>query len=286
MNDKEVRVRHNVERSELFVKKRPKVGLALGSGAARGLAHFGVLKVFQQEGIPIDYIAGSSMGSLIGVLFANDLDLEMCEKLAVRLKRKHWLDLTVPKHGFIIGDKVKELVRLLTHQKQIEELSIPTAIVATDLVKGERVIFRSGPVDEAVRASIAIPGVFEPVFRGDQILVDGGVIDRVPIHVVREMGADIVVAVDVIAQYSEVQVESIFDVITYSLHIMEREILSSQILTADVLLCPQMSDISPTAFHRVEESIQRGEDEARKHIHKIKELIEKESGKEARNAFK
>lgn len=267
------------------MNERPTVGLALGSGAARGLAHFGVLKVLKQEGIPVDFIAGSSMGSLIGVLFANGLDLEMCEKLAVRLKRKHWLDLTVPKRGFIIGDKVKELVRLLTHQKQIEDLPIPTAIVATDLVKGERVVFQSGPIDEAVRASIAIPGVFEPVFQGEKILVDGGVIDRVPIHVVREMGADIVIAVDVIAQYNQVQVESIFDVITYSLHIMEREILSSQILTADVLLCPEMSDISPTAFHRVEESIQRGEEEARKHICKIKELIENGRGKETKDAI-
>ena len=135
---------------------RPKVGLALGSGAARGLAHIGVLKVLQQEGIPVDLLAGSSMGSLVAVLYANRLDLEMVEKLAIHLKRKHW-DFKMPGLGFVTGERIKELVRLLTHGKQLEELSIPTAVVATDLVKGERVVFTSGPIDFAVR--LAFPSL-------------------------------------------------------------------------------------------------------------------------------
>ncbi|MGA9174383.1 MAG: patatin-like phospholipase family protein, partial [Thermoactinomyces sp.] len=122
----------------------PKIGLALSSGGARGFAHLGVLKVLKEEGIEIDYVAGSSMGSIVAVLLANQLDLELCEQLAIALKRKHWLDLTMPKMGFIIGDKVRELIRLLTHNKRLEQLSIPTAIMATDLIQGEPFVFKEG----------------------------------------------------------------------------------------------------------------------------------------------
>ncbi|SEN15600.1 patatin-like phospholipase family protein [Lihuaxuella thermophila] len=263
---------------------RPKIGLALSSGAARGLAHIGVLKVLEQEGIPVDFIAGSSMGSIIGVLYANGLNLDLCEQLAIRLKRKHWLDLTVPRRGFVIGDKVKELIGLLTHHKRLEELRIPTAVIATDLIAGERVVFTSGPIDEAVRASISIPGIFEPVRIGDRLLVDGGVIDRVPISVVREMGADFVIAVDVIPRISRVQVVNIFDVIAQTLGIMERELSNGQIRSADFVIHPDVSDISPTAFTRVEECIRRGEDEARAQVRQLKELIQNWQG-ESVNEF-
>ncbi|SFS51471.1 patatin-like phospholipase family protein [Marininema halotolerans] len=252
---------------------KAKIGLALGSGGARGLAHIGVLKVLQQAGIPVDYVAGSSIGSLVGVMFAEGLDLEMMEKLAIHLKRKYWLDLTIPRLGFLTGKKVKELIRLLTKGKHMEELPLPTAVVATDLVKGERVVFRSGPIDVAVRASISIPGIFEPVTVNGRTLVDGGVIDRIPITVVKEMGADIVIAVDVVPKRSSVQIRTVFDVIAQTLSVMEREILNQKLLDADILIHPDLADISPTAFTRVRECIQRGEEAAVIQIERIKRLI-------------
>lgn len=254
---------------------RPKIGLALGSGAARGLAHIGVLKVLQQENIPIDYIAGSSMGSIIGVCYANGLDLSMMEKLCIHLKRKHWLDLTVPGLGFVVGEKIKELIRLLTHRKKLEDLPIPTAVVATDLNRGEPVVFRSGSIEDAVRASISIPGIFEPVFLEGRLLVDGGVIDRVPIGVVREMGADLVIAVDVVPQVSEVRVKNIFDVIMQTFGIMEREILNQKIPAVDLLIHPDLSDISPSAFFKAEECIQRGEVAAKAQVAQLHKIISK-----------
>lgn len=252
---------------------RPKIGLALGSGGARGLAHIGVLKVLQKAGIPIDYIAGSSMGSIIGVLYSIGSDFAMLEKLAIHLKRKHWIDLTVPKLGFVVGDKIKELIKLLTHRKNLEDLPIPTAVVATDLIKEERIVFTEGPIQEAVRASISIPGVFEPVRLGDRILVDGGVIDRVPVSVVKDMGAEIIIAVDVISHVNKVKIENIFDVISHSFAIMERKILSQQTLNVDYLIHPDVSDVSPIDFKKVELCINRGELEAQKVIHEIKKLI-------------
>ncbi|HAQ08518.1 MAG TPA: esterase, partial [Bacillus bacterium] len=141
---------------------RPKVGLALGSGGARGFAHLGVIKVLKDEGIPIDLISGSSMGALVASFYGAGLDVDRLYKLSRVFKRKYYLDFTVPKMGFIAGKRVKEMIRIFTHGKMIEELDIPIGIVATDLVSGEKVVFRNGPIAEAVRASIAIPGVFVP----------------------------------------------------------------------------------------------------------------------------
>ncbi|RAL26472.1 patatin-like phospholipase family protein [Thermoflavimicrobium daqui] len=253
---------------------RPKIGLALGSGSARGLAHIGVLKVLKQAGVPIDFVAGSSMGGFIGVLFANGIDPEMMENLAIHLKRKHLLDLTVPGFGFISGDKIKDLIYLLTHRKNLEQLKIPTAVVATDLLTGEKVVFKSGSVADAVRASISIPGVFTPVINERQILVDGGVVDRVPISTVREMGADIVIAVDVLPQINQpARIKNIVDVIMQSLEIMERRIFDQQLLSADVLIQPDVSEISPASFNRVEECVQKGEEAAKAELEKIRKLI-------------
>ncbi|SDW01442.1 NTE family protein [Marininema mesophilum] len=261
---------------------RAKVGLALGSGGARGMAHIGVLKVLQQANISVDYVAGSSIGSLVGVLFADGLDLEMMESLATHLKRKYWLDLTVPKFGFVTGTKVKELIHFLTKGKHIEDLPLTTAVVATDLVEGKRVVFRSGPIDVAVRSSISIPGIFEPVILDGRTLVDGGVVDRIPITVVKEMGADIVIAVDVVPKRSSVQIRTIFDVITQTLNVMEREILNQKLLAADVLIHPDLADISPSAFSRVSECIQRGEEAAVIQVERIRSVInnweEKQNG--------
>ncbi|USG67730.1 patatin-like phospholipase family protein [Brevibacillus ruminantium] len=254
-------------------KKKPTIGLALGSGGARGFAHIGVLKVFKAHGIEVDMLAGSSMGSLIGAVYANGIDPEMLEKLALNLKRKHWLDLTVPSLGFVTGEKIKQLVRLLTHGKLIEELEKELAIVATDIETGERVVFRSGPVDQAVRASISIPGIFVPERIGDRLLVDGGVIDRVPITVIRDMGADLVIAVDVALFDTPMKVTSIFDVIAQTIDVMEREILRHRILAADLVIRPDVGHYSSIAYTGVEEIIALGEQAALQHIEYIQKMI-------------
>lgn len=261
------------------MSRRPTIGLALGSGAARGLAHIGVLKVLQREKIPIDYLAGSSMGSIISVLFASGMNLELLEKICcLHLKRKQWLDFTVPGLGFVIGDRAKEIIRLLTHSKELQDLAIPTAVVATDLRMGEPVVFRQGPIGDAVRASMSIPGIFEPVKWKGRILVDGGVIDRVPCSIVREMGADLVIGVDVLPEINKVEIRNIFDVITQSLSIMERELLNQRMPMCDVFIRPDCADISPTTFHRVEECISRGMVATEKKIDQLKRLIAEWAG--------
>lgn len=214
----------------------PKIGLALGSGGARGFAHLGVIKVLRDEGIPIDLIAGSSMGALVASFYGAGLDVDRLYKLSRVFKRKYYLDFTVPKMGFIAGKRVKELIRIFTHGKMIEELDIPIGIVATDLMSGEKVVFKKGPVAEAVRASIAIPGIFVPEKLDGRLFVDGGVVDRIPVSVAKEMGADIVIAVDVSSVKKNEDVTSIFDVIMQSIDIMQMELVSIREVASDVML--------------------------------------------------
>jgi NTE family protein len=254
--------------------ENPRVGLALGSGGARGLAHIGVIKVLEEEKIPIHCIAGSSIGSLIGAFYASGMSPEMMKKLALHLKKKHWLDLTVPKMGFVAGIKIKEMVRILTKGKGIEELSLPLSIVATDLVNGERVVFTRGPIAEAVRASISIPGIFVPEEIDGRLLIDGGVIDRVPIQALKEMGVDVIIGVDVGISNEPAKIGSIFDVIAQTIDIMEREMFRMGLNSADVLIQPNVGQHSSISFTQIEELILAGEQAARENLTSITEAIQ------------
>ncbi|MGG3888913.1 patatin-like phospholipase family protein [Metabacillus fastidiosus] len=252
---------------------KPKIGLALGSGGARGFAHLGVLKVLYNAGIRVDMIAGSSMGALIGSFYASGLSIDEMYKIALAFKRKYFLDFTIPKMGFIAGKRVKELIHLFTKGKNIEELDIPLAIVATDLYEGKKVIFKKGLVADAVRASIAIPGIFVPEKINGKLLVDGGVIDRVPVSVVKDMGADIVIAVDVSNVKKTKEITSIFDVILQSLDIMQDELVFHSEIASDIMIRPSVEQYSSREFSNIKEIIEIGEQEAEKHLVNIDKLI-------------
>ncbi len=252
---------------------KPKIGLALGSGGARGFAHLGVLKVLYNAGIRVDMIAGSSMGALIGSFYASGLSIDEMYKIAFAFKRKYFLDFTIPKMGFIAGKRVKELIHLFTKGKNIEELDIPLAIVATDLYEGKKVIFKKGLVSDAVRASIAIPGIFVPEKINGKLLVDGGVIDRVPVSVVKDMGADIVIAVDVSNVKKTKEITSIFDVILQSLDIMQDELVFHSEIASDIMIRPSVEQYSSREFSNIKEIIEIGEREAEKHLVNIDKLI-------------
>jgi NTE family protein len=258
--------------------EHPKIGLALGSGGARGFAHLGVIKALKDAGIPIHLIAGSSMGALVASFYGTGIDMERLYKLSTAFKRKYFLDFTVPKMGFISGKKVKEFIKVFTHGKNIEELDIPIGIVATDLLTGEKVVFQTGPVADAVRASISIPGIFVPEKYNGRILVDGGVSDRVPVSVAKEMGADIVIAVDVSRVKRNAEILSIYDVIMQSIDIMQAEIINNREIAASVMIRPPVEIYSSRAFTNIDEIINLGEEEAKKSLHQIKTVIDQWKG--------
>jgi NTE family protein len=265
----------SVAKLEGKIVSEPKIGLALGSGGARGFAHVGVLKALIDEGIQIDLIAGSSMGSLIAAFYGAGYDMNTMVKLATSFRRKYYLDFTLPKMGFIAGRKVKDLVKFFTKGKNIEDLSIPVGIVATDLIKGEKKVFKSGNLSDAVRASISIPGIFVPEMIDGRLYIDGGVIDRVPVTVAKDMGADFVIAVDVSPFEAEPQISSIQDVIIQSIDIMQRELVRHMTMDAKVIIRPKTEQFSSRAFQNINDIIACGEREARKCIPQIKEEIQK-----------
>lgn len=241
--------------------RKVKIGLALGGGAARGFAHIGVLKVFEEAGIKIDYLAGTSMGALIGAVYACGTNIRMLEKLSWALKRRNWLDFTFPRMGFISGKKIERIIYLLTRRSTFSDLKIPLAVVAVDLLSGKKVVIKEGIVASAVRASISIPGYFVPVTLDEMLLVDGGILDIIPGDVVRGMGADYVIAVDAGANLENFKINNLLDVISRSFEIMVKEVGRQS--DADFIITPNLAGIAPSQFDRAREAILIGERFAR-----------------------
>lgn len=182
------------------IKARPHIGIALGSGAARGFAHIGVLKALHEANIPIDIIAGTSMGAVVGATYAMGYSINQLEDMALQMRWRslyYLADPTLPRQGVIAGNKIEKYFEILTKGKKFEQLKKPLIVVATDIFSGEEVRINKGSVAKALRASIAIPGLFSPVKSEQRILVDGSVTASVPILAAIDGGADIVIAVDV-----------------------------------------------------------------------------------------
>ena len=177
-------------------KKKKGFGLALGGGAARGFAHIGVLKALDEAGLRPDYVAGTSVGSLIGALYCAGLSWQDIWQEAEDLDWPDLVKVTMPTMGLVNPDKLESLVNRLVANKAIEDLAIPFQAVSVDLVSGKEAILASGPLGRAVRASCSIPGIFTPLDDGSRLLADGGIVNNLPSKQLREMGANYVVAVD------------------------------------------------------------------------------------------
>ena len=182
-----------------IIKTKSNIGLALGSGAARGLSHLGVIRALEEAGIKIDYVAGTSMGAIVGAVYASG-KLDSFEKVYSDFDRKKIVslfDVVLPRSGLIDGKKLANFVRDYIGAKEINDLLIPFRAVATDIDTGQEVIFQSGDIIEAVRASVSVPGIFTPLLWQGRTLVDGGLVNPVPVTTARQMGADFVIAVDI-----------------------------------------------------------------------------------------
>jgi NTE family protein len=257
--------------------KRRKVGLALGGGAARGLAHIGVPKVLETEGIPIDMIAGTSAGAAIGALYAQGKDANLIENQFLNLSWKrlaYMVDLALPKSGFIGGKKIKDELKLIIGgELKFNDLKISLACVATDIMTGEEVVIDQGSVLEGVRASISIPGILTVMKWRSRYLVDGGLVNPVPVSVLKKMGADFTIAVDVTPDIRDrvrtadadndraekIKEPNIISVILQSIYIATHSLSKASLEGADVAIQPQVAHIGPTNFRQAQECIQQGE---------------------------
>ena len=261
-----------------LIKTRPKVGLVLSGGASRGFAHVGVIKVLEEEGIPIDLIVGTSAGSLTGALYAYFKNGQILEREARSLKVEDVFDFSIFSIGVgvVKGERIVRFVEDKIKVKNIEDLKIPFAAVATDLNTGRKVVFKRGSISKAIRASTSIPGIFIPLVSGGQILVDGGVVDSLPVDVAREMGADIVIAVDVTAGSTNFDIKNVVDIIIQTFNIMGSELNKYKAEEADVVIRPDLGGLGIIDFSQKDYLILQGERATRRAIPAIREAIESE----------
>ena len=257
---------------------KPKVALVLGGGAARGFAHIGVIRALEQEKIPVDMIVGTSVGSLIGAIYAAERNSFELEWTAFQLGKDDVIDYGILNAlsgmGVAKGEKLTAFVKSKVPAANIEDLKIPFAAVATDLNRGTQVVLDKGSVATAVRASSAIPGVFQPVDYQGRLLVDGGVVNAIPVSVAREKGADIIIAVDIGEQVANFNITDIIDVMLQSITIMGAENARFRKKDADVLITPRVGDVGMLDFTQKKRCMQAGIDAAQKAMPEIKAKIE------------
>jgi len=262
--------------------RRPKIALVLGGGGARGLAHIGVLKVLREENVPIDMVVGTSVGALIGAVYCAGEPMDKIEKMGETI---NWNDLTNLSDSSLVRllisdhllstEKIEKYLSEKIGNKNFEDLKIPFACVATDLVTGEKIIFREGQVARAARASSTIPGIFDPVQFRHRYLVDGGLFDNIPTDVAKLMGADIIIAVSVSADFSKNDISNVFMILTQSIYIQGRQLEEERAKLADVVIRPRVGDVSAVDLGRSRECIDAGVSAARQSVGQIKlRLIE------------
>lgn len=254
-------------------KQKKKLGLVLGAGASRGFAHIGVLKSLVKHNIPIDIITGTSMGSLVGGLYCTGGDLEYIENYAKNLSVSKLLDISVKDGGFVRGRRIEEILKIVTRNKSIEQLNIPFACAAIDIQTGEVKIFRSGGLYEAIRASISMPGIFAPYEIDGHTYIDGGTLQRMPVHTAKEMGADVILAVDVSyrGQKRDTVPNNAITTLTTTLSFTTWRISQEQEKEADMVLTPDVFRINPYSAKESAICIEEGE---RAMDERIDELIE------------
>jgi NTE family protein len=236
-----------------------KIGLALGGGAARGYAHIGVLKILERERISVDLIAGTSMGSLVGAYYACGFSSAEIEKMAIAIKRRHIVSIGFSKKGLLSTKKITKRLSRDIGNRTFQNLETPLSVVTTDIFTGEEVVISTGFVKEAVLTSISIAGVFPPRKLNGRLLIDGGYVNQVPVSVVRSMGADFVIAVDVgfWARKRDKYNNSI-QIAVRAIDIMAKKLMTEEEKDADVIIKPDVESENIAAYHKAAFFIEAG----------------------------
>ncbi|HEV7474812.1 MAG TPA: patatin-like phospholipase family protein [Pyrinomonadaceae bacterium] len=257
---------------------QPRIGLALSGGAARGIAHIGVLRALAEKNIKIDCIAGTSAGSLVGGAYASGLSLDEIEAIGHKLRWRDVGRMTVSRLGVQNSARLEDFLRALLPVNRFEDLKTSLAIIATDLRSGDPVVFRDqGDIAFAIRASCAIPGWYVPVVHEDgRQLLDGGLVAMIPTVFARELGADIVIAVDVNAEGATFlgPPQSVIGIILQSMLVVQRTVSAHQLREADVVVKPRVGHIRWDELNKSNELIKAGYEAGLESIEAIQQLID------------
>jgi NTE family protein len=253
---------------------RPVIAFVLGSGAARGFAHVGALKVLDAAGIRPDVVVGTSAGSLVGALYAGGIRGDALVDMALAVQRGQLVDLAFPRRGFIDGEKLESYVNQALQGRPIEQLELPFVAVATELRTGTLTAFNRGNTGMAVRASCSVPAVFHPTPIEGHEYVDGSLVSPVPVRVARSLGADLVIAIDVSMQPTERELGGTAAMVTQTFVVMASTIAKEETKLADVVVRPNLAGISVADLSARGRAIAAGEEAARAAIAEIRRLIE------------
>jgi NTE family protein len=258
-----------------------KIGLALGGGGAKGFAHIGVLKALEENKIPIDMISGTSIGAVVGALYCLGKTPEEIKEIAKNTSWKKLRDWSIPRKGLIKGDKIENYLREIFDKKSFADLKIPLFVTSLDSSEFREVIFNKGDLAKAARASVSIPGIFVPVENNGNILVDAGILDNIPVELLKKEGADIIIAVSLYEQkerktiYDEAVVGSdkskipgIFTTLLNNYTVIESERLSilKEKKAADIFITPRLKELKEYEFDKVDFGIKMGEEAAKEQI--------------------
>jgi NTE family protein len=253
--------------------KPAKIALVLGAGASKGFAHVGVLKILEANKIPIHMIVGTSVGSVVGSLYAYGCNAFDLQKVSFSIEQKDIVDLAIPDNGFIKGEKLEEFVNKTLKHTPMEKLKLPFYAIATEIQNGQETVFSRGNTGQAVRASSAIPGVFRPVRIGDKVYVDGGVVSPVAVEAAKRLGADLVIAVDISAGSDRTPPGNTIETLLQSVNIMYSKLAAIQLVRADVVIRPKVGHIGSADFSKRHEAVLEGEKAAIEMLPQIVGLV-------------
>jgi len=259
--------------SQVPPQRPAKIALVLGAGASKGFAHIGVLKILENNKVPIQMIVGTSVGSFVGSLYAYGYDAYALQKIGMTIEKSDVGELTIPDNGFLKGDRLRDFINTKVHNAPIDKLKIPFYAVATDIKTGESAVFNSGNTGMAVQASCAIPGVFQPARFSGTSYVDGGVVKPLAVDVARKFGADVVIAVDISSGIDSVVPTTTMETIMKSIQIMYSNMSQVPISQADVVIKPIVGFVGSADFSHRNEAIMEGEKAALAAMPKINELL-------------
>jgi len=256
-------------------KKLPKIGLALGGGAARGFAHIGVIQVLEEAGIQVDLVVGTSAGSLVAALYASGQNGQSLQRVAQSMDEATFSDWRWPlfKPGVLRGEALARFVAAQVRGQQIQDLPLPLGVVATDLQSGQGVLFQRGDVATAVRASSAVPAVFQPVSIGGRDYVDGGLVSPVPVSQAQKMGAELVIAVDISNDPESQVTQDTLQVLLQTFTIMGKSINAFELRSADLVIRPQQKGLASASFASRQAAIQAGRQAMTAQLPQLRQLV-------------
>jgi NTE family protein len=262
-----------VEAAAKPVPPKPRIALALGGGAARGFAHVGVIKALEAQGIVPDAVVGTSAGSVVGALYAGGYSGFELQRLALDMEDSAISDWSLPGRGLMKGELLQNYINKALNNRPIEKLNKMFAAVATDLQDGTPIAFRTGNTGLAVRASSAIPGIFEPVLISGREYVDGGLVSPVPVKAAKSMGVDLVIAVDISARPKTTKMDGMLDILLQTVTIMTQALSHYETPLADVVIRPAAGAIGAADFRDKHLAILEGERAAQAAIPEIREKL-------------